>query len=66
MKYACIYIWDHTSRGAFSIVRRVKLLRTSVDYAAKIINTKRLNARGESKYNTKLHYILMQYVAVCR
>lgn len=35
------------SRGAFSVVRRCVKLCTGQEYAAKIINTKKLSARGE-------------------
>ena len=34
-------------RGAFSVVRRCVKLCTGQEYAAKIINTKKLSARGE-------------------
>ena len=34
------------SRGAFSIVKRVTHIKTAQDYAAKIINTRRLTSRG--------------------
>lgn len=36
-------------RGAFSVVRRCVKLCTGQEYAAKIINTKKLSARGEKK-----------------
>lgn len=36
-------------RGAFSVVRRCVKLCTGQEYAAKIINTKKLSARGERK-----------------
>lgn len=35
------------SRGAFSVVRRCVKLCTGHEYAAKIINTKKLSARGK-------------------
>ena len=35
------------ARGAFSIVRKVHHTASGIDYAAKIINTKRLSQRGE-------------------
>ena len=35
-----------SSRGAFSIVKRVTHIKTAQDYAAKIINTRRLTSRG--------------------
>lgn len=34
-------------RGAFSIVRRCVQKTTGLEFAAKIINTKKLSARGE-------------------
>lgn len=36
-------------RGAFSVVRRCVKLCTGQEYAAKIINTKKLSARGEGE-----------------
>lgn len=36
-----------TSRGAFSVVRRCMKISSGQEYAAKIINTKKLSARGE-------------------
>lgn len=35
------------SRGAFSVVRRCVKVLSGQEYAAKIINTKKLSARGE-------------------
>lgn len=37
------------SRGAFSVVRRCVKLCTGHEYAAKIINTKKLSARGRTQ-----------------
>lgn len=37
-------------RGAFSVVRRCVKLCTGQEYAAKIINTKKLSARGEDTH----------------
>lgn len=37
-------------RGAFSVVRRCVKLCTGQEYAAKIINTKKLSARGEGEH----------------
>lgn len=37
----CVYY-----RGAFSIVKKVTLVKNNIDYAAKIINTRRLTTRG--------------------
>ena len=36
------------SRGAFSVVRRCVQKNTGLEFAAKIINTKKLSARGQS------------------
>lgn len=36
------------SRGAFSVVRRCVKVLSGQEYAAKIINTKKLSARGEN------------------
>lgn len=36
------------SRGAFSVVRRCVKVLSGQEYAAKIINTKKLSARGEA------------------
>lgn len=41
----CLFFFP---RGAFSVVRRCVKLSTGQEYAAKIINTKKLSARGES------------------
>ena len=57
-------------RGAFSIVRKVRHVTSGVDYAAKIINTKRLSARGEVVFNNSkvLHYFphsMYIYIYMC-
>lgn len=36
------------SRGAFSVVRRCVKVLSGQEYAAKIINTKKLSARGKN------------------
>ncbi|RWS08110.1 Calcium/calmodulin-dependent protein kinase type II alpha chain-like protein [Dinothrombium tinctorium] len=38
---------NDTNRGAFSIVRRCVQKSTGLEFAAKIINTKKLSARGK-------------------
>jgi len=43
--FYCMYVL--TSRGAFSVVRRCMKISSGQEYAAKIINTKKLSARGE-------------------
>ena len=47
LKKINIIIFNDIHRGAFSIVRRVRHIQSSLDFAAKIINTKRLSARGK-------------------
>uniref|UniRef100_A0A3Q4M8V6 calcium/calmodulin-dependent protein kinase n=1 Tax=Neolamprologus brichardi TaxID=32507 RepID=A0A3Q4M8V6_NEOBR len=47
-RFADEYSLTHT-KGAFSVVRRCVKLCTGQEYAAKIINTKKLSARGESE-----------------
>ena len=37
-------------RGAFSVVKRCVQRHTGLEFAAKIINTKKLSARGKSLY----------------
>lgn len=43
-----IIITTHSIRGAFSIVKRCVQKSTSLEFAAKIINTKKLTTRGNS------------------
>lgn len=51
--YGCSVCWHVVTdvllscRGAFSVVRRCMKISTGQEYAAKIINTKKLSARGE-------------------
>jgi hypothetical protein len=44
------------SRGAFSVVRRCVQKSTGLEFAAKIINTKKLSARGK---NSVLDFVVM-------
>ena len=49
-------------RGAFSIVKRCVQRHTGLEFAAKIINTKKLSARGNTyllNKHEKIHYILL-------
>lgn len=43
------------SRGAFSVVRRCVKVLSGQEYAAKIINTKKLSARGEKVKELWVH-----------
>lgn len=59
------------SRGAFSVVRRCMKIPTGQEYAAKIINTKKLSARGGYfKNHIYLHmlilYLLCGLVLSCK
>ncbi|KAF7647228.1 hypothetical protein LDENG_00175550 [Lucifuga dentata] len=40
-------LYEELGKGAFSVVRRCMKISTGQEYAAKIINTKKLSARGE-------------------
>uniref|UniRef100_A0A3Q2FH94 calcium/calmodulin-dependent protein kinase n=1 Tax=Cyprinodon variegatus TaxID=28743 RepID=A0A3Q2FH94_CYPVA len=44
-----LFLFFFISRGAFSVVRRCVKLSTGQEYAAKIINTKKLSARDHQK-----------------
>uniref|UniRef100_A0AAZ1XZK4 Protein kinase domain-containing protein n=1 Tax=Oreochromis aureus TaxID=47969 RepID=A0AAZ1XZK4_OREAU len=48
-------LYEELGKGAFSVVRRCVKLCTGQEYAAKIINTKKLSARG--KHNSFQCYI---------
>ncbi|TKS92584.1 Calcium/calmodulin-dependent protein kinase type II delta 1 chain [Collichthys lucidus] len=39
-------LYEELGKGAFSVVRRCMKISTGQEYAAKIINTKKLSARG--------------------
>ncbi|KAF7252382.1 Calcium/calmodulin-dependent protein kinase type II delta chain, partial [Varanus komodoensis] len=39
-------LFEELGKGAFSVVRRCMKITTGHEYAAKIINTKKLSARG--------------------
>lgn len=47
-------------RGAFSIVRRCVQKATGLEFAAKIINTKKLSARGKKRIKFALLYAYAQ------
>uniref|UniRef100_A0A8C6T4C9 Protein kinase domain-containing protein n=1 Tax=Neogobius melanostomus TaxID=47308 RepID=A0A8C6T4C9_9GOBI len=42
-------LYEELGKGAFSIVRRCAKVHTGQEYAAKIINTKKLSARDHQK-----------------
>uniref|UniRef100_A0A4W3HY38 Protein kinase domain-containing protein n=1 Tax=Callorhinchus milii TaxID=7868 RepID=A0A4W3HY38_CALMI len=44
-------LYEELGKGAFSIVRRCVKLSTGQEYAAKIINTKKLSARANRQTN---------------
>lgn len=51
--YISLFIWIYVPflfRGAFSVVRRCVQKSTGLEFAAKIINTKKLSARGKFTY----------------
>uniref|UniRef100_A0A672T8J9 Protein kinase domain-containing protein n=1 Tax=Sinocyclocheilus grahami TaxID=75366 RepID=A0A672T8J9_SINGR len=43
-------LYEELGKGAFSVVRRCVKLSTGQEYAAKIINTKKLSARVHSNF----------------
>ena len=53
--YNLIFIFQ---RGAFSTVRRCVQKSTGLEFAAKVINTKKLAQRGK-KYRTKFNLLLL-------
>lgn len=46
------------SRGAFSVVRRCVKVLSGQEYAAKIINTKKLSARGKNMWSKSRWYVV--------
>ena len=50
-------------RGAFSIVRRCVQKSTGLEFAAKIINTKKLSARGNRKSTLFLHCLYVCFIS---
>lgn len=53
-------------RGAFSVVRRCMKISTGQEYAAKIINTKKLSARGEYMLGNLLCNVASGLSLVCQ
>lgn len=53
MNYEVVHHSLFFSRGAFSIVRRCIQKSSGQEYAAKVINTKKLSARGEEEIEEK-------------
>ena len=51
---ARVLLCDLSCRGAFSVVRRCMKIPTGQEYAAKIINTKKLSTRGEDELSLSL------------
>uniref|UniRef100_A0A671QAR7 Protein kinase domain-containing protein n=1 Tax=Sinocyclocheilus anshuiensis TaxID=1608454 RepID=A0A671QAR7_9TELE len=45
-------LYEELGKGAFSVVRRCLKISTGQEYAAKIINTKKLSARGDTVLNS--------------
>ncbi|XP_032937132.1 serine/threonine-protein kinase 17B-like [Catharus ustulatus] len=48
-------LYEEIGKGAFSVVRRCVKLCTGHEYAAKIINTKKLSARGRTPRSPGMH-----------
>ncbi|VCX30936.1 unnamed protein product, partial [Gulo gulo] len=48
-------LFEELGKGAFSVVRRCMKIPTGQEYAAKIINTKKLSARGLQEGRSKLN-----------
>ncbi|KAL6469632.1 hypothetical protein MHYP_G00207510 [Metynnis hypsauchen] len=44
-------LFEELGKGAFSVVRRCVKILSGQEYAAKIINTKKLSARGECDFH---------------
>ncbi|CAG5929631.1 unnamed protein product [Menidia menidia] len=51
-------LYEELGKGAFSVVRRCMKISSGQEYAAKIINTKKLSARGKSETARFLRAVL--------
>uniref|UniRef100_A0A3Q2T9H8 calcium/calmodulin-dependent protein kinase n=1 Tax=Fundulus heteroclitus TaxID=8078 RepID=A0A3Q2T9H8_FUNHE len=57
-------LYEELGKGAFSVVRRCVKLSTGQEYAAKIINTKKLSARGKNLFRSLCRHVVLTQNAV--
>lgn len=58
-------LFEELGKGAFSVVRRCMKIPTGQEYAAKIINTKKLSARGgyfKSNLFTYVNFVFVVWI----